>query len=97
MVADDRGLIHGGFIFSLADYAAMVVVNHPNVVLSKASFKFIKPVKVGDTIIATGKLDKEEGKKAVVKVDVKSGDQLVAMGSFNCFIPKTHVLEEMNK
>ena len=28
MRADDSGLIHGGFIFGLADYAAMLAVNN---------------------------------------------------------------------
>ena len=33
MAADDRGLVHGGFVFGLADYAAMLAVNDPLVVL----------------------------------------------------------------
>ncbi|HKL82437.1 MAG TPA: thioesterase, partial [Desulfobacter sp.] len=44
MAADDSGLVHGGFIFGLADYAAMLAVNHPNVVLGGADVKFLKPV-----------------------------------------------------
>jgi uncharacterized protein (TIGR00369 family) len=94
MIADKRGLIHGGFIFSLADYCAMLTVNHPNVVLSKSSFKFIKPVRKGDIIIAVGKIIDEKGKKIDVHVDVKRENQLIGMGTFNCFIPKKHILEE---
>ena len=30
MAADDQGLVHGGFVFGLADYAAMLAVNDPN-------------------------------------------------------------------
>ncbi len=33
MEADGSGLVHGGFIFGLADYAAMIAINHPFVVL----------------------------------------------------------------
>ena len=33
MAVDDKGLIHGGFTYGLADYAAMLAVNHPFVVL----------------------------------------------------------------
>jgi acyl-coenzyme A thioesterase PaaI-like protein len=29
MCADEKGLIHGGFIFSAADFAAMAAVNIP--------------------------------------------------------------------
>ena len=36
MAVDASGLVHGGFIFGLADHAAMVAVNHPNVVLGAA-------------------------------------------------------------
>ncbi len=36
MEADSSGLVHGGFVFGLADHAAMLAVNHPNVVLGQA-------------------------------------------------------------
>jgi len=36
MVVDGKGLVHGGFAYGLADYAAMLAVNHPNVVLGKS-------------------------------------------------------------
>ncbi len=42
MAADASGLIHGGFIFGMADYAAMLTVNHPNVVLAGAESRFLK-------------------------------------------------------
>ena len=51
MVADEMGLIHGGFIFSAADYVAMVAVNDPNVVLGASECKFIAPIKKGESII----------------------------------------------
>jgi len=41
MAADESGLVHGGFIFGLADYAAMLAVNHPDVVLGAAETCFI--------------------------------------------------------
>ena len=47
MTVDEYGLVHGGFTFGLADYAAMLAVNEPTVVLGKADVKFLKPVKVG--------------------------------------------------
>ena len=45
MVVDRQGLVHGGFVFGLADYAAMLAVNDPNVVLGAAATRFLKPVK----------------------------------------------------
>ena len=44
MAVDSLGLVHGGFIFGVADYAAMLAVNHPHVVLGGAEVKFLKPV-----------------------------------------------------
>jgi acyl-coenzyme A thioesterase PaaI-like protein len=48
MVVDAHGLVHGGFVFGLADYAAMLAVNDPNVVLGAAEARFLKPVRRGD-------------------------------------------------
>ena len=50
MVADDMGLIHGGFVFSAADYAAMAAVNEKNVVLVASECEFLSPVKLGDVV-----------------------------------------------
>jgi len=50
MVADDQGLIHGGFIFGAADFAAMAAVNEKNVVLVGSETHFLSPVKFGDEI-----------------------------------------------
>jgi len=37
MTADAQGLIHGGFVFGAADYAAMSAVNDPYVVLGAST------------------------------------------------------------
>ena len=63
MSVDKQGLVHGGFIFGLADYAAMVAVNDPNVVLGSADVKFLKPVKTGETVIAEAKTTAEKRQK----------------------------------
>ena len=41
-----------GFIFGAADYAAMLAVNQPNVVLGAAETHFLKPSRVGDVLLA---------------------------------------------
>ncbi|MDP2893004.1 MAG: PaaI family thioesterase, partial [Sulfurimonas sp.] len=41
MIADSQNLIHGGFIFSAADYAAMAAVNEKNVVLVASECQFL--------------------------------------------------------
>jgi uncharacterized protein (TIGR00369 family) len=93
MRVDQTGLIHGGFIFGLADYAAMIAVNHPNVVLGGADVKFLKPVKKGMKTIAEAKIVSSQGKKRMVDVTVQTGEQTVFKGSFACFVLEKHVLD----
>jgi len=93
MVADDKGLIHGGFIFSAADYTAMLTVNHPNVVLAGANVRFMKPVKLGEEIIFEGNIDRTQGKKIIVKVTGKRNGEEVFQGEFICVVLDKHVLD----
>ena len=52
MAADAHGLVHGGFVFGLADHAAMLAVNDPHVVLGAAETRFTAPVRVGEVVVA---------------------------------------------
>ena len=93
MAADDRGLVHGGFTFGLADYAAMVAVNDPHVVLGAAATKFLAPVTVGQEMTARAGVVSEDGKKRVVEVSVSVAGQPVFQGSFTTFVLPRHVLD----
>ena len=94
MAADARGLVHGGFVFGLADYAAMLAVNDPHVVLGAADTRFLKPVVVGDVVVAKATRDAPgaSGKKQVVHVTCTRGDEPVFEGTFTCFVLPEHVL-----
>ena len=93
MKADEQGLIHGGFTFGLADYAAMVAVNEPSVVLLSSSVKFLKPVIIGDRLTALARIQIIEGRKQKVWCDVFNQDQQqVLEGEFLCLIPNQPVL-----
>ncbi len=94
MAADGSGLIHGGFIFGLADYAAMLAVNHPNVVLGAAETRFLKPSRVGDVLVAKAQDETPQERKHSVRVDVLCGEEVVFSGIFTCFVPKKHVLAD---
>ncbi len=95
MAVDPHGLIHGGFTFGLADLAAMGAVNEENVVLVSANVKFLRPVKVGEELIAEAKVKKREGRKYYVEVMVKKGrdGEVVLEGEMFCYVPEKHVLE----
>ncbi|MBN2153368.1 MAG: thioesterase [Candidatus Lokiarchaeota archaeon] len=92
MAVDGSGLVHGGFVFSLADHAAMVAINHPNVVLGAASVRFVLPIRAGEKIAAAARLARVDGKKRIVAVEVHRGGELVFEGEFTCFVPSKHVL-----
>ncbi len=93
MKVDEKGLVHGGFTFSVADYAAMTAVNHPNVVLLKALVKFTSPVKVGDTLIAKARLYKHQNNRYYIRVEVFVEEKKVLEGKFVCLVLKSHVLD----
>jgi uncharacterized protein (TIGR00369 family) len=93
MAADERGLVHGGFIFGLADYAAMLAVNHPNVVLGSSEARFLRPVVVGERLVASAMVEDRGARKIRVQVAVRRGEEEVLTGSFVCFTPERHVLE----
>ena len=93
MVADERGLVHGGFAFGAADYAAMSAVNDPNVVLAKSETKFLAPVKVGETIVFEANITKSDGSKHTVEVSGSVGDKKVFVGTFYTVVLKKHVFD----
>lgn len=93
MAADERGLVHGGFVFGLADYAGMLALNHPNVVLGSAETRFLRPVRVGDVLVAEARHTGDAGKKKLVSVEVRCADAVVVSAELTCFVPARHVLE----
>lgn len=93
MAVDHRGLVHGGFIFGLADYAAMLAINDPFVVLAAAEVTFMKPVRVGDVVRATARLSQDEERKRSVRVTVSRGPVVVMEGTFTCLVLDSHVLD----
>jgi uncharacterized protein (TIGR00369 family) len=92
MAADEQGLVHGGFVFGLADYAAMLAVNDPNVVLGGANIRFLRPLRVGDVVVAVATRGAVQGRKHTVSVEVRRGDEPVMTGEFHCAVLDRHVL-----
>ena len=92
MVVDKEGLVHGGFTFGLADYAAMLAVNDPNVVIGRANVRFIAPVKRGDMMVAEATVVEEINNKRVVSVVVNVEEKPVLNGELTCFVLEKHVL-----
>ncbi len=95
MRVDEEGLVHGGFVFGAADHAAMLAVNHPNVVLGSAEVRFEAPVRVGDVVTATARVVGEQGRRRTVEVEATVEDgSTVLTGTLTCFVLDRHVLQE---
>ena len=92
MRADDVGLVHGGFLFSAADFAAMTAVNERNVVLASSICQFLAPVRVGDFVIFEAKERQKEGRKRSVYVTGSVLDIKVFEGEFKTVVTDNHVL-----
>ena len=93
MLADEVGLIHGGFIFSAADYAAMAAVNEKNVVLVASDCQFLSPVKFHDEVNIIARVRHKEGRKRNVHVEGFVLDIKVFEGEFKTVVTDRHVLK----
>ena len=85
------GIVHGGIAFSLADSAFAFACNNRNVlsVALDTSVNFLKPVQVGDLLVAEAK-ELHNGKSTgLYQVSISNQQQhLVALFKGTCF--KTH-------
>ncbi len=93
MQADAQGLIHGGFLFGAADYAAMAAVNDPYVVLGAAQVRFLAPVRKGEAVTFEARVLEEKGKRRRVTVSGSVEGRQVFEGSFDAFVLERHVLD----
>ena len=92
MAADVQGLVHGGFVFGAADYAAMCAVNDPYVVLGASDVRFLAPVRVGDVVECRADVVGKKGKKRTVNVEAFVDGKRVFEGMFTTFVLDGHVL-----
>jgi len=93
MIADSLGLIHGGFVFGAADYAAMLAVNEKNVVLVASDCQFLSPVKYHDEVNFIAKVRNKEGRKRNVNVTAFVLDIKVFEGEFKTVVTERHILK----
>lgn len=86
-------VIHGGFTFGLADYAAMLAVNNPYVMLAASEVRFLSPVRVGDLMRVRAEVIEREGRRREVAVEVYVGSEKVLTGTMTCYALEGHVLD----
>ena len=93
MSVDEFGLIHSGFLFGSAEYAAVAAVNEPNVVVIGCRSKFFAPAKVGDLITFEAKGRFEDARKREIKVIGMINEIKVFEGLFQAVLLEKHILQ----
>jgi len=93
MTVDEFGLIHSGFLFGAAEYAAVAAVNEENVVVIGCRSKFFAPAKLGDSIEFEAKGRYEEARKREIKVIGSINEVKVFEGIFHAVLLEKHILK----
>jgi acyl-CoA thioesterase len=79
-MVNGHGIAHGGFIFLLADSAFAFACNSRNerTVAAQCNISFIRPVKLGDRLVATAREISKTGRSGIYDVRVTVDDTAVA-------------------
>jgi acyl-CoA thioesterase len=79
-MVNGQRIAHGGFIFTLADSAFAFACNSRNekAVAAQGDITFIKPGKLGDTLVAAAREISRGGRSGIYDVKVTVGDEVIA-------------------
>lgn len=68
MISDETNLIHSGFIFNAANYAAMCLVNQQNALTIKADVQFLAPIEFEQEMLFLASIKQSNNKKYEILV-----------------------------
>lgn len=79
-MVNGHAIIHGGYIFLLADTAFACACNSygPVTVAAGASITFVAPAREGDVLTAYAQERARYGRSGIYDVSVRRGDELIA-------------------
>jgi acyl-CoA thioesterase len=79
-MVNGQRIAHGGFIFALADSAFAFACNSHNEksVAAQGDITFIRPGKLGDTLVAVAREISRSGRSGIYDVQVSVGDEVIA-------------------
>jgi acyl-CoA thioesterase len=85
-MVNGQRIAHGGFIFTLADSAMAFACNSYNekAVASHGDITFIRPGKLGDTLVAVAREISRSGRSGIYDVRVTAGDEVIAEFRGHC-------------
>ena len=99
MTMNEGKMIHAGFVFNSASFAAMAAINKKYSVLIAADVKFLAPIELGHEVIFKAEAIQSDTKKCEVKVegyllDIKIFDSLFHIAVFDKKIFKLRFKDE---
>ena len=79
-MVNGQRIAHGGLIFTLADSAMAFACNSYNekAVAAQGNITFIRPAKLGDTLVATAREVSRSGRSGIYDVQVTVGGEVIA-------------------
>lgn len=93
MIVDSSNMIHTGFIYSGAAFAAVAAVNDPTALVVGSDVRFLAPIDTGNTIIFEAKTMQKDTKKREVRVIGVVLDIKIFEALFHVVIFEKHVLK----
>lgn len=102
MIIDESKMIHAGFVFNAASFAAMAAINKKHSVLIASDVKFLAPIELGHEVTFKAEAVQSDTKKCEVKVegyllDIKIFDSLFHIAVFDKKIFKLRFKDEEGK
>ncbi|MBR8462038.1 PaaI family thioesterase [Campylobacter sp. faydin G-140] len=97
MVSDSEGLVHSGFVYSAANYAALLAINEEFCVTISSRINFFAPVKLGDIVDFDATARFEESRKREVRVVGKCKDIKIFEGIFQLVVLDEHIFFAQQK
>ncbi|MCD8212734.1 MAG: PaaI family thioesterase [Campylobacter sp.] len=97
MIADSEGLIHSGFIFSAANYAALMAINEEFCVTIGARINFFGPLKLGDIVDFEAKAHFDDSKKRYVRVTGHTKGIKIFEGTYQLVMLEEHIFKAQQK
>ena len=97
MVSDAEGLIHSGFVFMGANYAALLAINEEFCVSIGARINFFGPLKLGDVVEFDAQARFEESRKREVKVIGYVKEIKIFEGIFQLVTLEEHIFVTQQK
>jgi acyl-coenzyme A thioesterase PaaI-like protein len=92
MIVPQTGEVRPYFLVAQAHSAALQIFPQPEEVsVSSANVKFLRPVRVGDKLLASAELVETRGEQHKVKVVTQVGQEKVFRATFHMF--KNHLRE----